>query len=117
LRGIDNRVQVRVEERMAIVSLVGEGITIDEQIAARMRNALRGSDVRLLAQGSSALSISVAVADGGLADAVEALHREFFQRADAEIFADTPESERQVAQAVTARSKVAAGLALADAQS
>jgi aspartate kinase len=94
LRGIDSGVQVRVEEQMAVVSLVGDGITAGNGIASKMQNALSCGEIRLIAQGSSRLSISVAIPDAGLPAVVEALHREFFRSADPEIFAVTPESER-----------------------
>jgi aspartate kinase len=117
LRGIEKRVQVNVEERMAVVSLVGEGITTEERISARMQNALQRSDVRMLAQGSSRLSISVAIPETGLPAAVEELHREFFHAVDPDIFAATPESERQSAAPVTVRvAESAAGLKLAGAR-
>jgi aspartate kinase len=116
LRGIEERVQVSVEERMAVVSLVGEGITSDERVAGRMQNALRRSDVRMVAQGSSRLSMSVAIPEAGLAAAVEELHREFFHVIDPEIFAVTPESERQSAPVTTTIAESAAGLSLADAR-
>jgi aspartokinase len=90
LRGIDPTVKVTVEDRMAIVSLVGDGITAGSAILDRATNALQHLSIRLTAQGSSRLSISVAVPEAGLGSAVEQLHREFFRSPDDEIFA--PES-------------------------
>jgi len=116
LRGIEERVQVSVEERMAVVSLVGENITAGDGIAARVQSALRRSDVRLLAQGSSRLSISVAIPEAGLPAAVEALHREFFHSVDPEIFAATPESDRAWSPVMATNGGSATGLTLADAR-
>jgi aspartate kinase len=92
LRGIDPTVQVTVEDQMAIVSLVGDGITAGSAILDRTTSALKHASIRLTAQGSSRLSISVAVPETGLGNAVEQLHREFFRSPDDEIFAVTPES-------------------------
>lgn len=95
LRRIDASVQVTVEERIAIVSLVGEGITDNgSAIPARTVTALKHADIRMTAQGSSRLSISLAIPETGLGAAVEELHREFFRSPDGAIFAVTPEAER-----------------------
>jgi aspartate kinase len=96
LRSVDGAVQVTVEERMAVVSLVGDGITAGNAIETRMRGALGHANIRMTAQGSSRLSLSVAVSEAGLSAAVEELHREFFRTPDAAIFDATPESERRV---------------------
>jgi aspartate kinase len=93
LRGIDSAVQVTVEEGMAIVSLVGDGITAGNEVMARTHSALKHADIRMTAQGSSRLSISLAIPETGLGAAVEQLHREFFRTPTTEIFAVTPESE------------------------
>jgi aspartate kinase len=96
LRGIDSCVQVTVADRMTVVSLVGDGITAGNAVAARVQSALRHTDIRMIAQGSSRLSISVAIPEDGMGAAVEELHREFFRAPDPDIFAITPESERRV---------------------
>lgn len=116
LRGIEGWVQVSVEERMAVVSLVGDGITGDRGIAARAQNALNGGAIHMLAQGSSGLSIRLAVPEARLLSAVEELHREFFRAVDPDIFALTPESERQITAVSTPPAASALGLTLADAQ-
>ena len=118
LRGIDSTVQVTVEERIAVVSLVGDGINNGTAILSRTESALRHADIRMTAQGSSRLSISVAIPEAGLGAAVEELHREFFRSPDAEIFAATPEAERaHPAVAEAAAGEGAFRLRLADARS
>jgi aspartate kinase len=118
LRQIDERVQVTVEERMAVVSLIGSGITADDGTAIRMQKVLKTGQVRMMARGSSLLSISVAIPEACLLAAVEELHREFFRAADPDIFVATPESERHAAAAVSRpAANPALGLALADARS
>jgi aspartate kinase len=113
LGAVDSAVEVRVEERMAVVSLIGDGITTASGSDARVRAALRNSDVRLTAQGSSRLSISVAVPEAGLAAAVEALHREFFRAADPEIFVVPPAAPTPKA-VLASEDRGALGLTLAD---
>jgi hypothetical protein len=49
--------------------------------------ALSATDVRLTAQGSSSLSVGIAVPELDLRLAVEALHAEFFATPDREVFA------------------------------
>jgi aspartate kinase len=89
LRGIDPRVQVRVEEGMAVLSLVGEGITAGDAVARRAQSVLTPGQLRMFPQGSSRLSISFIIPGAALLEATEALHREFFRGADPEIFAGT----------------------------
>lgn len=94
LRHVDSSITVTVEENMAVVSLVGAGITAGPSIAARVHSALAARDVRMTAQGSSLLSMSFAVPEPALGECVERLHREFFRAPDADVFAATPESAR-----------------------
>lgn len=117
LRGIEGRVQVSVEERMAVVSLVGDGISGDSAILTRAQNVCGGDEIRMLSQASSGLSISLAIPEAGLMAAVEQLHREFFRATDPEVFAATPESECQVAAGSASPAAAVLGLTLADARS
>ncbi|SPE39269.1 Aspartokinase [Candidatus Sulfopaludibacter sp. SbA3] len=103
LRHLDRSIAVTVEENMAVVSLVGRGITSGPGIAARVRLALQGQNVRMTAQGSSRLSMSFALPESALAHCVERLHREFFRTPGEELFAATPESARVLS---TARAKM-----------
>ncbi len=117
LRGIDSAVQVTVEDRMAIVSLVGAGITAGNEIASRMQSALKHADIRMTVQGSSRLSISLAIPEAGIGAAVEQLHREFFRAPDSDIFAVTPESGRHESTMGEPAAANALGFRLADARS
>jgi len=82
LRHLDGSIAVSVEEEMAVVSLVGSGITAGPAIAGRVQTALQNENVRMTAQGSSRLSMSFAIPEAALAGCVERLHREFFRAAD-----------------------------------
>ncbi len=96
LRHVDRSIGVVVEESMAVVSLVGSGITAGYSVADRVARMLQGQNVRMKAQGSSALSISFAIPETALADCVERLHREFFRAPDADLFAAPPDSGRVI---------------------
>jgi aspartate kinase len=78
--------EVAMEPEQAIVCLVGENIRYTPGVAARVFNALRGTNIRMISQGASLLNLSVVVAEKDLRTAVEALHTEFFSELDPEIF-------------------------------
>jgi aspartate kinase len=87
LRKVDESVEIAVEPDRAAIWLVGEGIAIGESTLRRALSALSATDVRLIAQGSSSLSLGIAVPELNLRPAVEALHAEFFATPDREVFA------------------------------
>ena len=98
---------------MAVVSLVGAEITAGPGIAERVESALAGMNVRMTAQGSSRLSISLAVPEPAMANCVERLHREFFKAPDADLFEAAPESSRSLS-IVHATSRTLASLPLGE---
>jgi len=75
-----------IEARQAIVCLVGENIRYTPGVARRVFNALDGINIRMISQGGSLLNISFVVAEADLAEAVAALHREFFAELDPAVF-------------------------------
>jgi aspartate kinase len=77
---------VSIEPEQAIVCLVGENIGYTHGIAGRVFHALNGINVRMISQGASLLNLSFVVAAKDLLNAVEALHREFFDELDPEVF-------------------------------
>lgn len=79
--------EVRIEERQAIISLVGEGLNTRSGILARVFDAVRGINVRMVSQGSSNQNLSFVIADADVKDAVMLLHKEFFTEVDPEVFA------------------------------
>lgn len=87
LRKVDESVEITVEEDRAALWLVGEGIAQAEATLARARQSLGATDVRLISQGSSSLSLGFVVPEADLRAAVEALDREFFAAPDLEVFA------------------------------
>jgi aspartate kinase len=87
LRRVDASVEIAVEEGRAAIWLVGQGIAQADGAGERAERALEGMDVRMIAQGSSSLSLGFAMPESQLQSSMEALDREFFATADPEIFA------------------------------
>ena len=77
---------VSTEPDQAIVCLVGENIRNTPGVAASVFQALRNVNVRMISQGASLLNLGVVVAGKDVRTAVEALHTEFFQDPDPEVF-------------------------------
>jgi aspartate kinase len=70
---------VRVEDGMAIVCMVGEGLLRRGGVAARAFEALREVNTRMISLGASEINLSLVV-DAADADmAVRSLHRAFFE--------------------------------------
>ena len=84
--GLREYAEVDVESGQAIVCLVGENIRHTAGVAARVFEALRHVNVRMVSQGASALNIGLVVAEKDLRQAVEALHAAFFGQLDQEVF-------------------------------
>lgn len=78
---------VSAESGQATVAIVGDSIRHTPGIAARALHALRLVNVRMISQGASLLNLSLVVADDQLQAAMQALHDEFFQDLDPEVFA------------------------------
>jgi aspartate kinase len=79
--------EVSLEEDQAIVCLVGENIRHAPGVSFRVFKALGDINVRMISQGASLLNLSVVIAGANLKPAVAALHEEFFQELDPEVFA------------------------------
>jgi aspartate kinase len=79
--------EVSIEDGQAIVCLVGENIRYTAGVSFRVFKALGDINVRMVSQGASLLNLSFVIADTALTAAVAALHEEFFQTLDPEVFA------------------------------
>ena len=79
--------EVTVEEKQAIVCLVGENIRHTPGIAGRAFQVLADKNIRMISQGASLLNLGFVMADCDLAGAVAALHKEFFATLDPAVFA------------------------------
>ena len=84
--GLREFAEVSVEPGHAIICLVGENIRHSPGIAARIFDALRAVNIRMISQGASLLNVGLVVADNDLRPAVESLHAALFQNLDKEVF-------------------------------
>jgi len=77
---------VKYEGRKALVCLVGEDIRGQSGMAARVFNAIRHINVRMISQGASEINMSFMIDEDDADEAVRSLHAAFFQSPDAKIF-------------------------------
>jgi aspartate kinase len=85
---LEGCIEVRLHPRSAILTLVGEGIDGAPEVAARTLAALKQIPVTMISSTCSKLAISLIVPSAEMYRSVEMLHREFFQRIDAAVFAE-----------------------------
>ena len=69
-----------VDENVATVSLVGEGVQREPGIAARMFTALANEGINIDLISTSNLMLSCVIPKDRAEDGVRALHREFFEK-------------------------------------
>jgi aspartate kinase len=74
--------EVKWENHQALVSLVGENIRRQPEIASRVFAAVAYMDVRVVCPDDSDRTISFLVEDAKVEDAVQKLHRVFFPQAE-----------------------------------
>ena len=77
---------VKYEGRKALVCMVGENIRGQNGIAARVFQAVRHINVRMISQGASEINMSFMIEEDDVEEAVRSLHAEFFNDPDPEIF-------------------------------
>ena len=70
---------VSIEEKRAIICVVGEGLRSTPGIAARIFSAISGINVSLISQGASRINLTFAVEESLAREAVSRLHKEFFE--------------------------------------
>ncbi|HEV7474456.1 MAG TPA: lysine-sensitive aspartokinase 3 [Pyrinomonadaceae bacterium] len=75
---------VSVEEKCAILCVVGEGLRSTPGIAARIFSTISDINVSLISQGSSRINLTFAVEASRVRETVSRLHREFFERSESE---------------------------------
>ena len=76
LRGLAN---IRWRNSLALVSLVGEGVRRQPEIASQVFGVLADVDLRMICQGASERCISFLVEESRAEEVVRRLHRLFFQ--------------------------------------
>jgi aspartate kinase len=77
---------VKYEGRKALVCMVGENIRGQNGIAARVFQAIRHVNVRMISQGASEINMSFMIEEDDAEEAIRSLHAEFFGDPDPEIF-------------------------------
>ena len=77
---------VKYEGRKALVCLVGEDIRGHSGVAARLFNAIKHINVRMISQGASEINMSFMIDEDDVDEAIRSLHAEFFSDADPAIF-------------------------------
>ena len=77
---------VKYEGRKALICMVGENIRGQNGIAARMFQAIRHVNVRMISQGASEINMSFMIEEDDADEAIRSLHAEFFSDPDPEIF-------------------------------
>jgi aspartate kinase len=75
---------VTVEEKRAILCVVGEGLRTTPGIAARIFSTISDINVSLISQGASKINLTFAVEEARVREAVVRLHQEFFEGAESE---------------------------------
>lgn len=77
---------VKYEGRKALVCMVGENIRGQQGIAARVFQAIRHVNVRMISQGASEINMSFMIDEDDAEEAIRSLHAAFFNDPDPEIF-------------------------------
>jgi aspartate kinase len=75
---------VTVEEKRAILCVVGEGLRTTPGIAARIFSTISDINVSLISQGASKINLTFAVEESRVREAVARLHKEFFEVTESE---------------------------------
>jgi aspartate kinase len=78
---IEEFAEVKVEKGQCIVCLVGEGMTGEVGVAARVFGAVKeaGVNVRMISQGAREINIAFLIRNGDIDPTVRALHKAFFE--------------------------------------
>jgi aspartate kinase len=77
---------VKYEGRKALICMVGENIRGQQGIAARVFNAIRHVNVRMISQGASEINMSFMIEEDDAEEAIRSLHAAFFSDPDPDIF-------------------------------
>jgi aspartate kinase len=75
---------VTVEEKRAILCVVGEGLRTTPGIAARIFSTISDINVSLISQGASRINLTFAVEEERVRETVARLHKEFFEGTESE---------------------------------
>ncbi len=91
---------VNIEEKRAILCIVGEGLRTTPGIAARIFSTISDINVSLISQGASRINLTFAVEESRAREAVSRLHKEFFEDSQSDIGAESNGSAPEEMQLV-----------------
>jgi aspartate kinase len=74
--------QLRWENQRALVSLIGENLRRQPEVASRVFGAVSDMDIRVQCQGASDRTISFLVEESNVEESVQRLHRAFFPKTE-----------------------------------
>jgi aspartate kinase len=77
---------VEVEGDAAVICVVGDNVKNTHGVAGRIFSAVSNINVRMISQGASRINVTFLVGGNRMEEAVRALHQEFFQSPDPDIF-------------------------------
>lgn len=75
---------VSIEEKRAIICVVGEGLRTTPGVAGRIFSTINDINVSLISQGASKINLTFAVEESRVRETVARLHREFFENTESE---------------------------------
>lgn len=75
---------VTIEDKRAIICVVGEGLRTTPGIAARIFSTINDINVSLISQGASKINLTFAVEEARVRETVARLHKEFFENTESE---------------------------------
>ena len=75
---------VTIEDKRAILCVVGEGLRSTPGIAARIFSTISDINVSLISQGASRINLTFAVEEERVRETVSRLHKEFFEGSESE---------------------------------
>jgi len=78
---------VAVEREKAIVCVVGDNLKFTPGVAARLFQAIVGTNVNMISQGASEINLTFVIDESDVDRVVRRLHDEFFADVDADVFA------------------------------
>ena len=78
---------VKYEGRKALICMVGENIRGQQGIAARVFQAIRHVNVRMISQGASEINLTFVIEEDEVPEVIQRLHGTFFAELDPEVFA------------------------------
>ena len=79
LQELSQHCRVRVEDKLALVAIIGNKIASTAGICSRVFSVLEKHNVRMICQGASPHNLCVLVAESEAADVVNSLHQNLFE--------------------------------------